>query len=121
MDTGLKSKNNFSRIKRNYDSLKLLSSCSNKIRQSVIKSGSKDLIDSISECILNFLNGNVTLCEQELISLKKYKLPLRKLLKKLNLKEKKKILIQKGGFLSIILPSIITGLASIISSAISKE
>jgi hypothetical protein len=35
-------------------------------------------------------------------------------------KEKKKLIIQKGGFLQILIPAIISGLASIISSVISK-
>lgn len=110
-----------SKIKRNFESLKVLSSCKKRMRNSIIKSSTQDLIDSICECILNLLNGNLSLSEDDEFRLGKYKNPLRKLLKKLSLKEKKKILIQKGGFLQILLPSVITGLASIISSLITKE
>jgi hypothetical protein len=108
-------------IKRNFDSLKILSCCPKKMRNSIIRSAPKDLIDSICECILNLLNGNVVLKDIDKQKLDKHKSSLRKLLKRISLKEKKKVLIQKGGFLQILLPSIITGLASIISSVISKE
>lgn len=111
----------FTKVKKNFDSLKLLSNCPKKLRNSVIKGASKELIDTICECILNFLNGNLNVPETDLEKLVKHKSSLRKLLKRISLKEKKKVLIQKGGFLQILLPSIITGLASIISSAISKE
>lgn len=110
-----------SKLKRNYDSLKLLSSCPKKLRNSIIKSGSKDLIDTICECVFNLLNGNIDLPPIEIQKFEKQKSSLRKLLKNTSLKEKKKVLVQKGGFLQILLPAIITGLANIISSAISKE
>lgn len=110
-----------SKLKRNFDLLKLLSSCPKKLRNSIIKSGSKDLIDTICECIYNLLNGNINLQANEIEKLEKQKISLRKLLRLNGLKAKKKVLVQKGGFLQILLPSIITGLATIISSAISKE
>ena len=110
-----------SNVKRNFDSLKMLSCCPKKLRNSILNGAPKDLIDTICECILNLLNGNLDLKEIDKQKLDKHKFSLRKLLKRTSLKEKKKILIQKGGFLQILLPSIISGLASIISSVISKE
>lgn len=112
---------NFNRVKRNYQYLKILSSCNKKMRNSIINGGTKDLIDTLCECILNLLNGNLNLDLKDKNNLSKYKLPLRKLLKRISLKEKKKILVQKGGFLEILLPSIVSGLATIIGSAISSS
>lgn len=112
----------FDRIKKNIDLIKVISCSKNKkkLRNTIIQCGSRDLIQSICECILNSLNGNITLGHEDIKKLEKYKKPLRKLLKNISLKTKKKILIQNGGFLQILLPSVITGLASIIGSVIDK-
>jgi hypothetical protein len=91
------------------------------MRSSIIKNGPKDLIDTLCECVHNLLKGNVKLNDSEKSKLAKYKNSMRKILSRISLKERKKILIQKGGLLEILLPSVISGLASIISSVISKE
>jgi hypothetical protein len=51
--------------------------------------------------------------------LKRFRKVLHKLLEKSSLKIKKKILIQQGGFLQFLIPAVVSGIASIISSAIS--
>lgn len=109
------------KIKKNIDYLNILSCCNTKMRKSVIANGSKELIDSICECVLNLLVGNVKFQDDLKKKLYKHKKPLRKLLQKVSLKDKKKILIQNGGFLLILLPSFISGLASIIGSVISNS
>ena len=91
------------------------------MRNSLINSSNNEQINTICECILNLLNGNISLKDGERIKLSKYKLALRKSLKKISLKDRKKVFVQNGGFLQILLPSVITGLASIISSAISSK
>ena len=109
------------KISKNYEYLKILAKCQKKMRNSIINGANKDLIHCLCECIYNTLKGNVELKDDDKTKLIKYKNSLRKLLVKNSLKEKKKILIQKGGFLQILLPSVISGLATILSSAISKE
>ena len=109
------------KLKRNLDILKVLSKCKKSLRTGIIQGGDRDLIITLCECVLNLLNGNINISQQEHSKLKKYKNSLRKLLEKKNLKEKKKILIQKGGFLEILLPAIISGLSTIISSAINSS
>lgn len=100
--------------------LQTLSCCSKRVRNAIIKSANKDEIFAICECILNVMNGNIKLNEVDYNKLKTYKNTFKKLLNKSPLSSKKKILVQKGGFLQILIPSIISGLASIISAAISK-
>ena len=117
MQVGIKMK----RVIDHNEILKLLSHCNKNTRSIIIQKGNKEFIYSICECILNVLNGNVILTEQQIKELKPYKQSLRKLLKNNSIKIKKKLLIQKGGFLQIILPSIIAGLATIISSTIAKK
>jgi hypothetical protein len=92
------------------------------MRKGIIENADKELVNTILECILNILNGNIKLSEEQFNNLKPYKHLFRKLLaKNQNLKYKKKILIQKGGFLQILLPAIISGLSTLISSVISNQ
>ena len=100
------------------DELKLLSKLKNKPRSNFINNTNKELIHVICECCENILNGNVMLDKYSYDKLRKYKSTLRKLIKKSNYKKKKNLIVQKGGFLPIILPAIITGLSSIVASAI---
>ena len=82
----------------------------------------KDNKIKICECILNIINGQIKLSKEDFEKLKPYKNLFRKLLtKNTKIKEKKRLIIQKGGFLQILIPAIISGLASIISSAISSN
>ena len=109
------------RVKKNFEILKILSCCNKRMRTSIINSSTHDLIDTICECVLNLLNGNINLSDSEKTHLSKYKNVLRKLLERKKIKEKKKILIQKGGFLQFLLPSVITGLTTLIENTLSKE
>lgn len=107
------------RIKANRDFLGLLCYSNKKLRDLLIKNANKEQIYTLCEIILNILNGNLKLSEDQLQKLSKIKAKLRNIIKRSSLK-KKKYLIQKGGFLQILIPSIISGLATIISSFISK-
>lgn len=102
------------KVSNNFETLKKLSCCTKRIKDHVIKKGKRDLIHTICECVHNTLNGNVRLTPKDLKKLARHKYSLRKLLSKKNLKDKKEILIQKGGFLNILLPSAIALLTSIL-------
>jgi hypothetical protein len=81
--------------------------------KAIIENADKELIYTLCECVLNCINGNVTLDESIKTKLNRHKLHLRSLLRKRNssIKKKKKILIQKGsGFLPIILSTILSAL-----------
>ncbi len=81
------------------------------MHKSMINSANKELINTICECILNCLNGNVTLKDSEKLQLSKYKYYLRQLLQKktVSIKKKKQVLKQKGaGFLPIILSAVLS-------------
>lgn len=75
--------------------------CSSKIcmRKALIKTADKKLISMICEIIYNFLNGRIDINSDDFNKLLKYKKILRKLVQKSNLKSKKKLLVQHGGFL----------------------
>ena len=69
----------------------------------------------------NVLENNLTLYESDLLKIKRYRFTLRKLIKKTDLKEKKKILDQRGGFLQFLIPAVITGISNIVSSLIDSN
>ncbi len=107
-------------IKNQKDILTALASCKLCMRKVIIEKADKKLIQVICECVLNMLSGNLDINTTDLNKLRKYKHIFRKLIQKSNLKTKKKILVQHGGFLQYLLPAVITGISSIVSSLISK-
>ena len=113
--------NYIEKFKKNQDTLKVLSRCKVNIRRAILLNADKDLIEVICHCIFNLLNGNINLSESDKNRLSLYKLTLRKLVEKSSVGEKKKILIQNGGFLQFLIPAAITGISSIISSLISSR
>ena len=108
-------------LKSQLDLLKILARPKSKYRKLIIQSADKKLVQAICECIHNVLKGNINISESEKKRLKSYRSVLHELIKKSTLKTKKKILIQRGGFLEVLLPAVISGIASIISSAISSS
>lgn len=115
----MSSKNN--NIVSHLDILKILAQPKNKYKNTIIASADKHLIKTICEGIYNLLRGNISISDSDKEKLKKYKNTLRKLVEKSSINTKKKILIQKGGFLQFLLPAVITGISSIISSVISSK
>ena len=96
-----------------------------RIKIGIINSCDSRTINKICEVVLNVLNKNIKVNDDTLNNLRPYSKYCRRLLnKKINIREKKKILIkkwiQKGGFLQFIIPAVISGIATIISSIISK-
>lgn len=100
--------------KEQLDQLQLLQICPKKLRKDLLKRVPSSCIKTICECALNVLEGNIPLSQQQKICLRKHKNTLRRLSnKKGPLFKKRKLIIQKGGFLNVLLPaaiSLITGL-----------
>ena len=104
------------RVEKNIDILKVLSKCNSKMRKSILDHADKELVSSICEFILNCMNGNITINEETKSKLNRHKNILRNLLikKKVSIKKKKNLLKQKG-FLPILLSTVISGLASLLT------
>lgn len=110
------------RLKNNKEFLILLSKCKPKLRKALVSGATKESIYAIIECILNVCNGNVNINQEDYQKIKPFNKTFKKLVDKgVDLKQKRKIIIQKGGFLQVHIPAIISGIASIISSAISNN
>ena len=96
--------------------------CTRANQNDIIRRAKPELINKIVECVLNILNGKVKITDSDFQKLKPYKNLFRKLLeKKIKISNKKKLIIQRGGFLQIILPAIISAVGTIISSLISNK
>ena len=101
-----------------HDLLRVLGHCKQKIRNAILKNCENDLIHIICDCVYIVIKGNVSGLTQEKINkLARQKTSLIKLTKKVPIKEKRKILVQKGGgFLPFLLPLV----APLIAKAVSK-
>ena len=99
---------------KSQDLLRVLGHCQKKISNAILKNCENDLIHIICDCV----KGNVSGLTQERINkLARHKTSLIKLTQKLPIKEKRKVLIQKGGgFLPFLLPLV----ARLIAKAVSK-
>ena len=100
------------------DSLKVLSHYKPKIRNAILKNCENNLIHIICDCVYKVVKGNVPGLTQEKVNkLAHHKTSLIKLTQKVPIKEKRKILVQKGGgFLPFLLPLV----APLIAEAVSK-
>jgi hypothetical protein len=108
---------NIELVKSQMDLLKVLAN--ERYRKVIISKADSNLVKAICQGIHNVLKGNISISNYERERLKKFRKVLHKLLKKSTLQSKKKILIQQGGFLQFLIPAVVSGIASIISSAIS--
>jgi len=106
------------RVKSNYNALHVLRTAEPKLRKALISNCNKELVKSISEFILNVLNGNVKLTGCNTRKLRKHKITLRKVAdKRVPLSTKKKPIIQRGGFLLPLLSAVLSPIASMIVSS----
>lgn len=105
-----------SKALKHKDYLTLLSKAKNvKRRKLLIDLADCSEVRAISECIANVLTGNVRLNTAQKKKLKKHKKVLRFLMdKKPTASDKKKVLYQKGGFLTALLPLALSAVSSLL-------
>jgi len=98
------------RLKSQVHFLHVLKDAKPKARLALLASASDDLIKAIVECGINTLNDNHKLTKDEKSKLHKYKNRLRALVNpEVSVKSKRKLLIQKGGFIVPLLTTILLG------------
>ena len=88
------------------DLLSVLGHCQPKIRNAILKNCENNLIHIICDCVYNVVKGNVPGLTQEKVNkLACHKTSLIMLTEKVPIKQKRKVLVQKGdGFLPFLLP-----------------
>jgi len=117
------SKNEKSYIKKlskQKDILNLIAKSKRNYKKVLIDNADKKLLEAICESADNLLIGNLPITLEIKEKLKKHRKSLVKLADNTSVEEKKKVLNQKGGFLNILIPAIISGVASIVASIINK-
>ena len=112
--------------------MKLILKCEKELLQLKKLKSAKEknkLINKVNNCVIkaiaeishNCLIGNVPLSSCNYKKLRKYKNILRKIAnKKLSLESKRKIIKQKGGFLNILIPSVLALLSTVIEKKLLK-
>ena len=86
-----------------------------KLRKALLSNCNKELINTISECVLNVLKGNLKLTDRQKRRLQKFSGQLRSVVgRSVPLAVKKKLINQRGRFLVPLLPAILSTLASLI-------
>ena len=104
------------RVKRNLPLLKVLCGAKPGLIKAVLKGASPDLISALSECSLNVLKGNVRLTPTQKKRLTKYKTNLRLLAKRGTAQKRRRQILQKGGFLPLLLKPIVGALGGLLGS-----
>jgi hypothetical protein len=98
------------------EKLKKLINCPNsRKRNNLLRKSKGCLINAISEISKNCLTGNLPLKKSEITKLKKYKKVLRFIANKNSLKKRRKVILQRGGFLNILIPSALHLLSELLS------
>ena len=104
------------KLRKTYDKVRLLSLATPRARNQLIRCGDKELINCVSECCVNVLQGKVPLTPKQKSRLIRHKNKLRTLGKRKTSVRQKKEIIQKGGFLGLILPAVASVLGGLLGS-----
>lgn len=105
------------RLCRNLPLLKLLYKATPKQRRAILQSSSDELILTLCEVALNVLHGTIPLTANQHQKLKKRKKEIKITAdQKINVKKKRRILNQRGGFLLPLLSVAIPFITSLITS-----
>lgn len=105
-------------LKKHIHELEVLKSCKKCQRDEFLKKSSPDLIKCICEVCLNILNGNIPLTSEQKKKLESHRNFMRFLVKnkgKNFTTQKRAAIVQKGGFLPLILGPLLTIAASLLT------
>ena len=102
-------------IKKHKETLKQLAKCKkHHCHYHIIANASDELLDCLCECAFNVLKGNIALTESQHLKLKKHKHKLRELTWGKTRKNRKKEILQEGGFLPSLLVPLISSLFALL-------
>jgi len=88
---------------------------SDRAKRDYARNCDRSFIDCISECAKNIIKGNVPLTNRQKVRLRRSRNDIRALsMKKTSLRKKRKIL-QKGGFLTALLPPVLALLGGMLA------
>lgn len=103
------------RIRANQAFLHLLARSTGERRRSLLKHATKEELMALFEICLNLLRGNLNIKGKDYEKLKRQRHLIRKLAdKRVKINEKKKIVNQKGGFVSTLAAIAVPALAQLL-------
>jgi hypothetical protein len=101
------------RVRSYYHALQVLKKAHPNLRKANISNCNKELVNCISEIVLNVFSGNLP-CNTG--KLRKHKAALRKVTERhVSLSGKKRLIVQRGGFLLPLLRTILPTLAGLLT------
>lgn len=102
--------------KQGLKQLEFLKNCPKNLQKYLLKRIPASTIKTICECCLNVLKGNISLSSRQKKYLRLHKNTLRCLAdKKSPICRKRKLIVQKGGFLNILIPAAISAISGLIN------
>jgi len=109
----------YQNLKPHKEYLLLIQKANKNQREALLKTATLQQLKAISECTLNVCTGNVKLTPRQFSTLKKHKNKIHKFLKSKSTGHRR-LALQTGGFLPILLSVILPILTSLTETAIKK-
>jgi len=100
------------RVKKLLPVLRRIRKMGDKARRDYIKKCNREFIDCVSECAKNVIKGNVPMSGPQKAKLRRRRRDVRALATKKTSLTKKRRILQNGGFLTALLPPVLSGLSS---------
>jgi hypothetical protein len=93
-----------------------------QLRKAIVKTAPTDLVGSVADCCRNVLDGRVPLSAQQRRKLSLHKQALRLLAQPgVGVQKKKRLLIQRGGFIGTLLAASLPIIANLLIKKFSKK
>lgn len=102
------------RLQKILPELKRLNRLKGEARKRYLKTCSGQFVDCLCECARNLLKGRVPLKSKQLKAIRRYRRFLRKAALKTTPQKDRRRILQKGGFIGALLPTLISGLGSLL-------
>ena len=103
------------RLQNHANILKVLAKAKPPLQKAIIRAGDKGWVDTLCDCAQNILKGNVPLTSRQKTCLRRHKHLLRSLTERQSVQKKKQIL-QRGGFLAGLLAPVLGILGSVLGA-----
>ena len=104
------------RVKKNYDVLKVLAKCKPYMRRAIIKAADDDLLEAITECLLNICKNTIKISPNTYKKLAQYSRHIEVVADKSKPLTQRRVILQKGdGFLPFLLAPVLEQLASFLT------
>ena len=102
------------RVRKYLPVLRRINKLGDKAKRDFVRKCDRGFLDCISECAKNVLKGNVQLTDRQKMKLRRSQNDLRELSTKKTALQNKRRILQKGGFLTALLPPILGVLANLL-------